>query len=250
MAEYAREVGIPPDFESEELAPPARWAILGEGRVVAELLALLATLPRIRTAAPRGRGEPVMVIPGIGADDSWTAGLREFVDAIGYRASGWGLGRNRGNVPQLIPKFVEQTERMAKDRGAAVCLVGWSLGGYLARETARERPHLADRVITLGAPVVGGPAYTFSAAGYRRQGYDLEEIKAAVVERERRPIQVPVFAIYSRSDGVVSWRACIDRFDNPSVEHYAVSSSHLGLVNSPRVFRLVAELLARPPMTD
>jgi pimeloyl-ACP methyl ester carboxylesterase len=213
---------------------------------VLERLALMASRQRIEASAPRGSGEPVLVVPGFATDDRWTARLRGFLNAIGYQAVGWGLGRNRGNVPKLIPQVVEQTERLAQKRGRAVRLVGWSLGGYLAREAAREQPQLVERAVTLGTPIVGGPTFTASAPMYVRQGYDLEEIASAVLERERRPIAVPVFAVYSRSDGVVAWRACIDRFDNPRVEHHEVRSSHLGMVNSPRVFRLVADLLARP----
>lgn len=187
-----------------------------------------------------------MVVPGFATDDSWTARLRGFLASIGYEARGWGLGRNDGRVPKLVPAVVEQTEKLATEFGRPVRLIGWSLGGYLVREAARERPELAERVITLGAPVAGGPTYTASAPMYVKKGYDLEEIAATVIERERRPITVPVFAVYSRSDGVVAWRACIDTFNNPLVEHHEVASTHLGMVNSPRVFRLVAELLARP----
>jgi pimeloyl-ACP methyl ester carboxylesterase len=237
---------VPSDFDEQELGPPARWELLRESRIVLERLALVASRQRIEASAPRGDGEAVMVVPGVATNDGWTARLRAFLSAIGYHAVGWGLGRNRGNVPKLIPQVIEQTERLAQNRGGAVRLAGWSLGGYLAREAAREQPEIVERVVTLGAPIVGGPSYTASAPGYVRKGYDLDEIRRAVLERERRPIVVPVFAVYSRSDGVVAWRACIDRFDNPRVEHHEVRSSHLGMVNSPRVFRLVADLLARP----
>jgi pimeloyl-ACP methyl ester carboxylesterase len=241
---------LPPDFDLRELRAPARWELLREGRVVFERLALIAALGRIRKASPRGNGEPVMVIPGFAADDHWTARLRGFLSQIGYRVQGWGLGRNRGNVPRLIPAVVEQIEKLHQEEDEPVCLIGWSLGGYLAREAARERPELVERVLTLGAPIVGGPSYTASAPMYIKRGYDLEEIRKTVLERERRPISAPIFAVYSRSDGVVAWRACIDCFDNPRVEHHEVRSSHLGMVNSPLVFRLVAELLARPVSRD
>jgi pimeloyl-ACP methyl ester carboxylesterase len=148
-------------------------------------------------------------------------------------------------VPNLIPRLIDQVAEWSANQGQPVRLVGWSLGGYLAREAARERPELVERVITLGAPVVGGPTYTASAPMYRRKGYDLNEIAATVLEREDRPIQAPVFAIYSRTDGVVSWRASIDTFDNAHVEHYEVAASHLGMISSPRVYRLIAELLAK-----
>jgi pimeloyl-ACP methyl ester carboxylesterase len=240
----ARE-GLPPDVDADELRPPSRWRLFGEGRVLFEGLGLLAALPRLRAAAPHGNGEPVLVVPGFATDDGWTSRLRSFLRSIGYHAVGWGLGRNRGNVPTLIPEVVRRTELLANQHEQPVRLLGWSLGGYLAREAARERPELVDRVVTLGAPIIGGPTYTASAPMYVRRGYALDEIAAAVEERESEPIRVPVFAIYSRSDGVVAWRACIDRFNNPLVEHHEVESSHLGMVNSPRVFGLVADLLAR-----
>jgi hypothetical protein len=237
---------IPADFDPGDLRPPARWELLREVRVVLESLGLQLELRRLIAAAPKGGGEPVLVVPGFATDDSWTKRLRAFLAAIGYDVVGWGLGRNRGNVAKLIPALIERTGLVADESGAKVRLIGWSLGGYLVREAARERPDLVDRVISLGAPVVGGPSYTASAPMYRRKGYDLGAIEAAVLERERRPITVPVFAVFSRSDGVVAWRACIDRFANPRVEHHEVRASHLGMVNSPRVFERVAGLLARP----
>jgi pimeloyl-ACP methyl ester carboxylesterase len=213
--------------------------------VVLERLELELTLPRLRTAAPRGGGEPVMVIPGFGAGDGWTARLRGFLSSIGYDTSGWGLGRNTGNVRKLVPRLAERVERLSSEKGGAVRLVGWSLGGYIAREVARDSPAGVERVISLGAPILGGPTYTAVAPTYIRKGYDLDVIATQVEEREQTPIRVPVFAVFSRSDAVVAWRACIDVFDNPLVEHHEVAASHLGMVNSPRAFRLIARLLAR-----
>ncbi len=199
-------------------------------------------LPWLPRTVPAGDGGPVLVAPGFASDDTWTKSLRSFLQSIGYMSFGWELGRNHGRVPLLIPKLVERTVEIAQETGKAVRLVGWSLGGFLVREVARERHELVDRVVTLGAPVVGGPKYTASAPMYRKKGYDLDSIEAKVSERDRDPIRVPVHAIYSRSDGIVAWRACIDDV-SPIVEHHEVSSSHLGLIASPTVFRKVARLL-------
>jgi pimeloyl-ACP methyl ester carboxylesterase len=237
--------GIPSDFDPADLRPPAPWELLREGRVVFERLALLAESSRIRKRATRGSGQPVMVVPGFATDDRWTMRLRSLLTAIGYEVRGWGIGRNDGHVPRLIPRVIEQTGLFFDAAGTRVRLIGWSLGGYLVREAARERPDLVERVITLGAPIVGGPKYTASAPMYVRKGYDLEEIAAMVRERERTPITVPIQAVFSRADGVVRWQSCIDTFGNPHVEHFEVDSTHLGMVNSPRVFSLVADLLAR-----
>ena len=99
-------------------------------------------------------------------------------------------------------------------------------------------------MITLGSPVVGGSKYTAVAGFYRRQGIDLDAIEAEVEARNRLPLATPVTAIYSRSDGVVAWRACIDPY-SPQVDHVEVAATHLGLGFSPRVFEIIAERLAR-----
>jgi pimeloyl-ACP methyl ester carboxylesterase len=85
--------------------------------------------------------------------------------------------------------------------GAPVRLIGWSLGGYLAREVAREHPHAVQQVITLGSPVIGGPKYTAVAGAYRRRGVDLDAIEAEVAVRNELPLDTPITAIYSQSDG-------------------------------------------------
>ena len=124
--------------------------------------------------------------------------------------------------------------------------VGWSLGGVLAREVARERQDLVKSVVTLGSPIIGGPKYTRAAAFYERvMGEDLDEIEGAVVERNRIPISVPLTAIYSRRDAVVKWEACIDRY-NQHCEHIEVDASHLSLGFDPRVLQLVRRAIEEP----
>lgn len=216
-------------------------------REVAGLSAAAGLLLKAPTLArmPRGQGAPALVLPGFGAGDTSTVLLRAYLELLRYRVRGWGLGVNRGNVTRLIPRVVEIVERMADDGSQSVRLVGWSLGGVLAREAARERPAAVARVVTLGTPVVGGPKYTAVAGLYEERGYDLDALEVEVAERERVPINVPVTAIYSRRDRVVSWQACIDR-SNPDVEHVEVRSTHLGLGVDPEVFRIVADRLARP----
>jgi pimeloyl-ACP methyl ester carboxylesterase len=187
----------------------------------------------------------VLVLPGFGAGDGSTALLRAYLAWLGYAARGWGLGINRGQVPKLVPRVVELLARTHGVAQRRVRLIGWSLGGVLAREAARERPELVERVVTFGTPVVGGPKYTAAAAAYRRQGHDLDAIEAAAAARDAVPLRVPVTAIYSRADGVVAWRACIDP-TNADVEHIEVGGTHVGLGFNPDVYRIVAERLSLP----
>ena len=225
------------------LQAPPDISLLGQAVGLLELPKLVLRFPQL-ARQPKGRGEPVLVLPGYGAGDASTAVLQAYIRYLGYRSRGWGLGRNSGDVRDLLPRVVERLERMADETAQAVRLVGWSLGGYLAREAARERPALVDRVITLGSPVIGGPKYTIVAKYYRRQGVDLDAVEAAVEARNRTPLRTPVTAIYSRADGVVAWRACIDHW-NPNVEHVEVAATHIGLGFSPEVFEIIAQRLAR-----
>lgn len=228
---------------TRSIHPPSPADAWREVAAVAELPLLVARAPRLRRQ-PRGHGEPVLVAPGFGASDASTALLRGYLSRLGYDVSGWGLGRNTGDVAALLPQLIGRVADRAERSGQPVRLVGWSLGGYLAREVARERPDLVHCVVTLGSPVVGGPKYTTVGEIYRRQGIDLDHVERVVDARAEVPIEVPVTAIYSKADRIVAWQACIDE-RSPLVEHVEVRSTHLGLGISPEVFEAVAQRLAR-----
>ncbi len=193
---------------------------------------------------PRGDGSTVFVLPGYGADDRSTWPLRRFLSTLGYDVRGWSRGANRADVPEAVEAVGARVEETSRRRGTRVSLVGWSLGGYIAREVARDLPDAVRRVVTFGSPVIGGPKYTTVAALVSRQGWDLDEIESLVEERKQVPLRVPVTAIYSRRDGVVSWQACIDPEGDAPIEHVEVDATHLGLGFSPVVYRLVARSLS------
>ncbi|MFT7141496.1 MAG: pimeloyl-ACP methyl ester carboxylesterase, partial [Sulfitobacter sp.] len=130
-------------------------------------------------------------------------------------------------------------ERKTSELGVRIVLVGWSLGGYLAREVARDLPDRIEQVFTLGSPIIGGPKYTQVAPLYRAQGIDVDWIEQAIIEREKVALNTDVTAIYSKIDGVVAWQACIDD-KSPNVEHIEVTSSHIGLGISADAYRIIA----------
>jgi pimeloyl-ACP methyl ester carboxylesterase len=226
------------------MMPPPRL-MLWELRAVPEFLT--SFLPRPFAAElPRGNGEPVMVLPGFAADDLAVLLLTRRLKALGYHAISWGLGRNTGNVKKLQPKLVEQVRHFSNSRGAKVKLVGWSLGGAMARDVARELPECVDQVVTLGSPVVGGAKFTAVGRSYQKRGLDLDRMASAADARETaKTIPVPVTALFDRRDGIVNWSACIDRH-NRHVKHIEVQCSHLGMVVDRSVFAVIANSLARP----
>src|SRR5574341_304400 len=150
---------------SEALQPPSASGMIREARVVLEFPMLLLRAVEL-ARQPRGHGEPVLVLPGYGAGDGSTAILKTYLRLLGYRVSGWHLGRSSGNVPDLLPRVLWRILHMARKFQQPVRVIGWSFGGYLAREAARERPDAIRQVITLGTPVVGGPKFTVAARAF------------------------------------------------------------------------------------
>ncbi|MEM8497952.1 MAG: alpha/beta hydrolase [Pseudomonadota bacterium] len=226
-----------------EIKPPALRQIVGEGLTGLELPRLLAAAPLL-ALQNRGNRRPVMVLPGYGASDASTILLRSYLSWLGYDVRGWGLGTNGGNVALLLPDVQNAVEQMHKQANQAVHLIGWSLGGVLAREVARNNPVAVQQVITMGSPIIGGPKYTSMAKIYLNNGVDLDEIERRISERDRTPIKVPVTSVYSKNDGVVAWRASIDHM-TPGADNIEVRTTHLGFGLSPEVFKLLAKKLSR-----
>jgi pimeloyl-ACP methyl ester carboxylesterase len=234
-----REYAEPPPAPAP--SGPPRRGLRGEWRVGLEVARLVAATPTLGRA-PRGEGAPVVLVPGWRAPPASMIPLRNFLRFLGHDARDWELGVNEGRPERDAPRLAEQVNRIASAAGRPVTLVGWSLGGTVARETARQAPAAIAQVITYGTPVVGGPTHTIGARSYgpeesARISALLEELDAAA------PISVPITAIYTRRDGIVSWRACIDR-TSPEVRHVEVSSTHISMGFDPDVWRVLADRLA------
>lgn len=220
------------------LRPPAPGAILRELATAREPARLL--IGKRRLHRPTTDSRLVITIPGVGATDRWMAPIRRYLSSLGHRPQGWGLGRNGTRPDDVYPLVAERVRAIVAAGETTVDLLGWSIGGVVAREVARDHPDLVGRVFTLGTPVVDGPRFT--RAGYRYSRERLSEISLLIAEREKVPITTPVTAIYSKRDGVVAWEACRDPFEN-NVEHVEVGSSHLGLTIDPDVWFAVATRL-------
>lgn len=227
----------------DDIAPPPSWHTMLEGRIGAEISALMVQLPMLRMTVPRGRG-PVMVLPGFMTDDSSTWLLRRFLASVGYTVAPWELGVNRGPMLSYLPILIERLAAWSEELDARPSLVGWSRGGTLSREIARERPDLVRSIVTMGSPVRGGVSGTSIGRMVARQtGLTAAQINTMLRDRQRRPITTPITALYSKTDGVVAWQACVDEL-NPQVTHKVVSGSHMGLGFNAAVYRLTAQALA------
>jgi triacylglycerol lipase len=226
---------------------PPMWR---EGRIYIEYLRLIRDPVYRGIEVPPGLGRPVMLIPGFLAGD-WT--LRtpfQWVRRMGYRPRMAGVTFNVMYSEVMLRPLIDSLAALYKRTGARVSLVGHSRGGVLAMVLAHRRPELVERVITLGSPL-NDPfdVHPLTMAGVRaahfynvvRYGHPASVEMRFLRDLAATP-KVPTTSIYSRSDGVVNWKACL-RSDINAIE---VQGSHVGLALNPEVYRILAHLLPAP----
>lgn len=198
------------------------------------------------SAAPRGDGHGVLVLPGLLASDVSTAVLRRFVRRLGYEVRGWNLGRNRGPTDEVVDELPRELSVLAERTSRPVSLIGWSLGGIYGRELARQYPAQVRQVITLGSPfALTNPRQSHADGAYRRRSYLHAAGRVPTREQLAAPIGVPSTAVYSRRDGIVAWQACIAP-ETALHENVEVRCAHLGFGTDPATLWLIADRLAVP----
>jgi pimeloyl-ACP methyl ester carboxylesterase len=233
-----------------DTGPPSLGLFLLEGqRALLEGLTLASTR-RLLRRAPRGEGQPVLVLPGFMADDGSTAVLRNHLKEQGYRAHPWLQGRNTGPGNGRREAMRERLEELHGRYDRRVSIVGWSLGGVYAREIAKQVPDKVRQVISLGSPFgdIARPSNVTRMYDFVSSGGETSRpaSRSALAERLRAspPRSVPTTAIFSKSDGVVHWRTCLEQ-ESDHTENIRVPGSHCGLGHNPLVLYVVADRLSQ-----
>jgi hypothetical protein len=118
----------------------------------------------------------------------------------------------------------------------------------LGRAMARRSPELVRQVITVGSPfrVRRGDRSTFSAIAELVRDPNARPLSKRPREEHRPPLSVPTTAIYSRTDGIVDWRSCIEAAGERR-ENVEVRSSHAGLMHHPAVLIVILDRLSQRP---
>lgn len=212
----------------------------------AAFLSLACGLDELTEQSPRGDGHTVMVLPGFTANDVTTLPLRSFLDDLGYETAGWNLGVNLGIKPEDEPRLEEHVERLASD--GPITVIGWSLGGVFAREIARRRPELVRRVITLATPIRSREGAEWIVRVFSLLNPAAEEdLSEDGVLSHSMPLEVPMTAVWSRRDGVVSGYSCRVREEDegPDAENIEVDAMHIGMGYDLDVLRVLAERLGK-----
>jgi len=199
---------------------------------------------------PVGRGRRLVLVPG------FLAGVRSFSRLEPWlRHAGWDthrapVGRNNiaeAHVMAILEEFLTDVVSM---EGGPVPVIGHSRGGQQSRVLAVRRPRDVSLLVTLGAPhrvlrpphlAVRAPA-TFlhlrawllrrlpDRAGHER--YEADRVAPF-------PAGVPFVSIFSRSDGFLDPRLCLD----PAAEAVEIDCTHLGLTASVPAFQAIARAL-------
>jgi pimeloyl-ACP methyl ester carboxylesterase len=189
----------------------------------------------------------VLVVPGLLASDTSTVVLRRFLDRLGYRTVGWGLGVNTGPTSRVVGRLPHRLRELSERHDQPVSVIGWSLGGIFARALGVRSPELVRQVITLGSPYASSvPGQTHADAAYRLLSLRHHGEATGRGPDVGSPLGVPTTSIYSRMDGIVSWRICREDVGERR-ESIAVPGSHLGFGHNPTVLWVVADRLAQAP---
>jgi len=236
---------------------PSLTPIWNEGRIGMELASLRRSDVWRGGSVPAGDGRPVLLIPGFLAGDGSLATMTSWLRRNDYRTKRAGIRANVGCSEVACVRLEERLEAMADQYGQRVAIIGQSRGGLFAKALAARRPELVSGIVTLGSPLknmlavhplvlaqigVVAALGTLSAPGL----FSTRCLRGACCGSFRDALEGPFpegigyLSIYSRSDGIVNWRACLDP---EADEHMEVRASHCGMSVNAAAYRGVARAL-------
>jgi triacylglycerol lipase len=211
--------------------------------------------------APRGDRSAVIVVPGFMGTDHYLMEMYYWLRRIGYSAYNSGIGWNADCLNILVGKLSQTIQKAHKETGRKVHLIGHSLGGVLARSAAERNAEQVASLIMLGSPFRGVRSHPVvlqtanlvrSKILAQRKGKNANaEIYPecftgfcecnAVTSLQKDFGAIQQTAIYTKSDGIVDWRVCVD--EDPA-KNFEVKGTHVGLAFNPSVYSLIARRLA------
>lgn len=202
---------------------------------------------------PRGSGERVFLIPGLFAGDWSLVTLGRWLTRIGYRPITAGIQINGDCAGATVDRLAKRLREQVPI-GERVTLIGQSRGGLMARALAvREHERVAG-LITLGSPMldewaihpllqnaIHRVAHSRIPHTFTRACEHGDCCRQYLAERAARvPAGIGFVSLYTRSDGIVDWRTCLD----PQAEAVEVEGSHAGMGASAPAYRAIAAALA------
>ena len=209
-------------------------------------------------AAFDGSGLPVLLVPGFLSGDASLRPLSDFLATAGYAPRAAGIALNAGCSEAALAALELRLEQEATAWGGPVAVIGHSRGGMFARVLAVRRPELLSHVVTLGSPhldqlavhpLVWASALAVGVLG--SAGADglltLRCGRGGCCAAFRRDLAAPLpqavrsLALFSRADGIVDWRSCLD----PGGGNLEVPAGHFAMVHHPVALHAIGRTLSR-----
>ena len=222
-------------------------------RDMASLILPIDATKNIFVECEQGDGHPVLVLPAFLTGDWFTEPLRKFLKKLGYFTYGWNMGLNIGPTPRILKGVEHRLEQINKHHNCKVTLIGHSLGGTMARELAKKRPDIIRDIILLASPI-RFPMTSYMLPIYRlfsachKQEYKMENYHSLSLNSSTPPL-VPVTAIFSRQDGIVSWRSCLE-VPGLNRENIETDVAHTTMIRNPKVWSIITNSLAKNKLAD
>jgi len=248
------------DAKTPLSAPPLlrhRPPIWREARLGLEAASLLRDPVWRGRGVEHGGGMPVLLIPGFLAGDGSLGLMTGWLRRIGHHTCKAGMRANVGCSGSWGDRLEARLERLVERQGHRAAIVGQSRGGSFAKVLARRRPDLVAGIVTLGSPqleplavhpvvrlqvLAVGALGSLGAPGLFSRRCLSGDCCTDFWDHAAQPLgrEVGFVSIYSRSDGIVDWRACLDT----GAEHVEIESSHVGMAVNPECYRAIAAALA------
>jgi pimeloyl-ACP methyl ester carboxylesterase len=199
----------------------------------------------------------VLLIPGFLAGDDSLGIMTRWLRRTGHHTRKAGMRSNINCSAKAFDLLEERLETMAETRGEKVAIVGQSRGGNFAKVLANRRPDLVSGIVTLGSPqkdplaihpLVRAQVYAVGTMGslgapglFRHTCLWGDCCKDFWDDlRGEVPAEVGYVSVYSRTDGVVNWRSCLDE----GAVHVEVRASHCGMAVNAAAYEALASALA------
>jgi hypothetical protein len=200
------------------------------------------TPPHYPDDLPRGQGETVLLIPGFLAGDWTMLRLRDFLVHLDYRVEFAGVAVNLGPTRRLIPQLEQAVQRLHAESNRPLVVIGQSLGGVFARGLAHRHPDKICHVVTLCSPIrfpVATPLEALAKLLAPLHDPDTLDLENEIL----RAPPVPVTALYSKSDGILDWRSCLQD-ETADCINLELAGAHSSMGSNPEAQAAIARALA------
>lgn len=189
----------------------------------------------------------VVLYPGLATPAASLTLLHLALQSKGIVCHEWEQGFNKGLTPDVERKAMAHLVRLMRANPYAKWhLIGWSLGGLLAREMAKtmESGLQIASVTTLGTPINNLPDNKHVLAIYKMFNKDLPQHDVFFEKKIYVSPPCPSLSIYSQQDAIVPWKSCIQsplHKGHAVALNHEVSPGHLTMINHPATWATLVQ---------